>query len=550
MKFISQVMVPSFFFYFSALKRVSVALAFVCLAVCLAAGMSAPQCGLAQELKPEAIEISGTNSGSEPLESVNPIYATNIASFKEKLKKHRRPQSLTVVNYPNDNGAPGMKQRIEIKPPADPFGVRSRINSTTAPSLLSKSFESGLLPYGSNGFGGSMELNIPTPPDCNADALIEVIANQITYGANGPQVPTRVEYHAGDNNFQYLFEEGPSLDVVVGDEDTISMGYGNSELVLRASAAYPTFNNHFFFSAYESENPQQAAIAVNGNSLSALMLDKDPFGPAQQSVQDILAGLGLLAPNGDTIVLGPNQALVFFELGTSNPNSSAFDWQDLILKITTQCPVGQEVVLRDSIGVGAASTNGNFPFLSRRRGVPTLQITSVLFPIQHSSDVKLSSVRTVISRAPGGNYNCFPAPQYLIRAWSFFPNQAGNLENPNIANVTINGSLANGGPIGVGAYWPISEEGPFTNYEVSIDLTQYNLHIPANQLVWVTVIHNYPTGFGQWCGIVETNDSGPSDYQVTSIPTTLLIANQNLPGQEPRSLHHGRMAFDLRAEEL
>lgn len=168
----------------------------------------------------------------------------------------------------------------------------------------------------------------PHPADAVLGATLRVIAAEISWGEGGPPVPLRLEYQNAGGPFTDAFG---GLDLVVGTSDTISLNPG--ELVLRATSAYPNHDAPVFTFTADSVS-MNAIILQDGDPWEMVVQMRGvqpPFGP-QMEVGCFMAPFVDL--DTQTVSLPPNGLLVLFEVGTANPSSSGYDFQDLVLLVT------------------------------------------------------------------------------------------------------------------------------------------------------------------------------------------------------------------------
>lgn len=221
----------------------------------------------------------------------------------------------------------------------------------------------------------------------------------ILQDSGGPAVPTRLEYALDGGAWQPLFGGG---DVAAGAPPAVIGGWTAGQvLTLRASAAYPAFGGGWHSSSVVSDDPQRVLVLLNGDNLAQRLTQvgaQPPFA-GQSGLQQILTTAGYLSAG--VVQLAAHESLVFYELGTANPLSPAFDFQDLGLLLALPCDTPTEIVLRDSIGPDSSWTDGNFPFFSAR----SRSANPFLVPIKivASDDIQLKTLRMVVSQ--GGELN-------------------------------------------------------------------------------------------------------------------------------------------------
>ena len=355
-------------------------------------------------------------AGPQPvaLAAAKEIFATPIEATASKAKT-RSGTSLIVRN--TDLGEAGYKQELIVAPP-------STRRATTVPLLLpphvikkvvapvtatnDKKIEQGEIDPGETGQG-------PQFLQCNSRALVEILANEITYGAGGPQVPTRLGYSIDGGSAVPMYGGG---NVALHMTEEIALS-SNQVLSFIGRSAYPDFNTQYPWINYNvpSDDAVNAAILINGSNFFTIAAAKGvqmvPFG-MQQSLQQILGNM--IDWNTGLVILPANKVIVLFELGATSPSSPAFDFNDLIVSITTDCNNAAEVVLRDSIGADNTLTNGG-----RVITITTTAsggITYVAFELSPSESVTLREVSMVVGSATLLPLIVWPAFDYQVRVWS------------------------------------------------------------------------------------------------------------------------------------
>jgi len=195
-----------------------------------------------------------------------------------------------------------------------------------------------------------------TPPAstvvCPQVGTVEVLATQMSFDRQdglGPiPSPMRVDLQINTGAPTPLFA---GADVAVGMmESAIPFGATGDTITFTGKAAFPSFADPSLHSMQiANDNAVNAIILTNtapSNNYFTLAAAKGvkPAFDGQMAVTDILAAF--VDPVTGNVTLADNEMLILYELGTTNTQSTAFDFQDLILKITTDCQVVQEVALR------------------------------------------------------------------------------------------------------------------------------------------------------------------------------------------------------------
>lgn len=184
----------------------------------------------------------------------------------------------------------------------------------------------------------------------NADnnVTVEVLGTDITYGAGGAEIPVMVELGYVDalgNIFYTDLFDGNDVDggEIYEEQTSATVNY-----VIRAEASYHSSNSRKrFYSRYVSTDTINVKTLVNGEAVPNISAFDD-----QSSLADYL--VEYIDTTTNTMALGNNQVIMLFELGvnvSTNPNSSAADFQDLIVLLTID-PVTETAVAYDSSNNG------------------------------------------------------------------------------------------------------------------------------------------------------------------------------------------------------
>lgn len=380
---------------------------------------------------------------------------------------------------------------------------------------------------------------------CAATAHVKVVGAEITYGANGPVVPTRLDYEQVTSSIiTPLFDE-QDIDVCHTEDpdeecsqQEISLTPGE-EIRFIGKSAYPTFDAPFLNYEVASDDLVYAAILVNGDNYFTIAAQKgiqDPFG-SQQSLQQIL-GSEVINPSTGQVTLEENVAIILYELGTASLNSPAFDFNDLVVKITTSCENGSEILIRDSIGSTSATTNGNFPIVSTRDGVSFYHIP---IKIAAQETLSLKTFKGIAGQLSSNlNFNNF---DYILKVWD---SQSALSQNPNIGNIlniTVDQPTAGPAPYGILGSQFFGER---PSYEIQFDLTSLNIVIPAGATYYFAVefksLSGAPTsGVLGW---VESTEAGESDIAYWHGGPPMAVIDIST------SLHSGRLGFALTGETV
>jgi len=356
-------------------------------------------------------------AGPQPvaLAAAKEIFATPIEATASKAKT-RSGTSLIVRN--TDLGEAGYKQELIVAPP-------STRRATTVPLLLPPHVIKKVVPpvtatndkerYQGEIDEGETDQD-PQFLQCNSRALVEILANEITYGAGGPQVPTRLGYSIDGGSAVPMYGGG---NVALHMTEEIALS-SNQVLSFIGRSAYPDFNTQYPWINYNvpSDDAVNAAILINGSNFFTIAAAKGvqmvPYG-MQQSLQQILGNM--IDWNTGLVILPANKVIVLFELGATSPSSPAFDFNDLIVSITTDCNNAAEVVLRDSIGPDNALTNGQRVISSWVTSISGYDYVS--FSLTPAESVTLTELTAVIGspfgQSPAIVWNAF---NYFVKIWS------------------------------------------------------------------------------------------------------------------------------------
>lgn len=152
---------------------------------------------------------------------------------------------------------------------------------------------------------------------------VEVLGSAITCGAGGPEVYVDVELGI-DGVYSDLFN---GADVDGGESYTTSVAEGVQQYTIRAHAYKSSCGN--FSRTLTSTDTLHVRTLTNGQQAPAL----SGFG----GQRDVLEFLAPYLNESGQVVLNSNQVIQLWELGTNmstNPNSTAADFQDLVILFT------------------------------------------------------------------------------------------------------------------------------------------------------------------------------------------------------------------------
>lgn len=198
-------------------------------------------------------------------------------------------------------------------------------------SSVTRSF---LDPIGGQGNGGGTSFTIDNSQnvvvDNNKTVTINALCAEITYGAGGPEVPVKGWLGVGNGPTWSTLFNGAEIDG--GEVSSTTTSAANTKFAIKANAKYKQGNTTLFDATYTSTNKQQVKALVNDSVPPPLA----GFG-GQKPVSACIAPY--LNQATGKVVLPANQVLLLFELGVNmatNPNSTAADFQDLVVLMTIQ----------------------------------------------------------------------------------------------------------------------------------------------------------------------------------------------------------------------
>jgi hypothetical protein len=146
----------------------------------------------------------------------------------------------------------------------------------------------------------------------------KVITSQITYGAGGPEVSVKTGLKI-NGTLSWLFN-GQDVD---GGEEYNAVIADNTNIGVRGYAWY----QNSFTSQYDSDtNTKYVKVLTKGSSL--------PNVPRFGSQQPLSEALAAFVDANRKIDIDVNQALLIWELGTTDLTTTAADFQDLVVLIT------------------------------------------------------------------------------------------------------------------------------------------------------------------------------------------------------------------------
>lgn len=181
---------------------------------------------------------------------------------------------------------------------------------------------------------------------CADSALMEVVSINMTYGETDV-APVRLDCQFGADP---RIEMMGGQDLVEGMQETFLLPAPGESIKFIGRAAYPTFDQYFYYKERGSDDGGYAMVLVRGDNFYDIAASKgvsDPY-MGQLSIEDILQNEGYIDQNG-VITIGATEVLIAYELGTGSPGGVGFDFNDLLVKIDADCPVLEEIVVKDRI---------------------------------------------------------------------------------------------------------------------------------------------------------------------------------------------------------
>jgi type II secretory pathway pseudopilin PulG len=156
-------------------------------------------------------------------------------------------------------------------------------------------------------------------PQSDATVTFKVLGKSLNYGANGPDCDVALSVQTGRYGWSALFNGAPVKD---GDEQEWYVA-ANTPVDIRASATFEAWRRK----RQTSKDHPYVLVLRNGDAPDQLApFDDQP--EIQWFCQEFID------PATGRVALDPNQALILFELGTSNVCSAAADFQDLAVLAT------------------------------------------------------------------------------------------------------------------------------------------------------------------------------------------------------------------------
>jgi hypothetical protein len=324
-----------------------------------------------------------------------------------------------------------------------------------------------------------------------------VIAIQNTYGANGPQMLTKLALSIDGGDFGEL----GSGSLVPSDTFEFDIPEGASSFALRGSAANPA--NQLYSYHATNTDPVQAITLIAGDNLSAQLQEhgvRPPFG-SQTSIDQILTQAGYLNAGG-TIVLDQNDILILFELGTSNPQSSAYDLNDLIIHLRAPTPVDRQFSIYDGGPTIPANTNARTTFTAYR----SLTYSTYLKPVVSVTSTRsgyLRQLRAVVTQiGTQGNVECWEQSTEL-HMHSSYATFSSDMLNPDLGVYQVGNFIVSRELIG-------SNSGGWPNFLYTFDLTPFNIPVAAGQ--------NFLFGIQTTSGTGPCGSSGVAESAVVYTP--------------------------------
>jgi len=161
----------------------------------------------------------------------------------------------------------------------------------------------------------------------SVDLAIQVIGSQITYGAGGPRIPV-YGWVSIDNGSTY-YQIPDDGDGFYGGEQLVFSGIDNPQLAIKGQALYRQGSHTRFNCTRYSNAATPYVIVLRDGDICPEYQGFD----GQDEVTEFLAPY--MDPDTREITIGTNDVIFLFEF-TSNLNSSAADFQDLVVLASFQ----------------------------------------------------------------------------------------------------------------------------------------------------------------------------------------------------------------------
>jgi hypothetical protein len=378
---------------------------------------------------------------------------------------------------------------------------------------------------------------------CQQDAAIKVLALDMVWGQSGNPIPIRMDFQVGADPPVPLFG---GVDLEVGMESTVPMGNlsPGTEVTWIGRFAYPSFADPFVSRSVASSHGSNAIVLTGGDNFFTIAKQKGMQPPYASPPGTPLAVPQALLPyvNSKTgaVTLQSNEMLEMFELGASPQDPSGFDFDDLMVKITTACQNGSEVLVRDSLN--SFYTNENTAQWGSTAFTPSYDTWyQTLFEISPQETITLSKLKGVA--APFNPTFDVNGLDYRIRVWTDLNSALANPLNGNVADVFLSTPLSTPTATG-GLSVDLQPWGPQPLYEFQFDITSFGVVIPAGQSRVISIQFESPTAgaAGEW-GWVESSEPGVSDISFGGeVPWDYIV---NIPDYH---FFDGRLAIEVRGQ--
>lgn len=228
------------------------------------------------------------------------------------------------------NGATGFYACVDPTGKLAEINYAGRINyaleQTDSYSASSKAFaRPSDLSFGGSGPGFVTSDGVITITGRSTMA-VEVLGGDITCGAGGPVVPTQgtLNFTLGDQTTHETFTgTAQSIDVGTVNPGTTLTVTGKAQ----GASSSGSCKNYQFTAESDEDHGTQVLVLMDGDTPPLF----SPFGgqrPIDTFLQDYID------PDTGKVTIAPNQAIILYELGTTNDKSSAYDMQDLVVLAT------------------------------------------------------------------------------------------------------------------------------------------------------------------------------------------------------------------------
>ena len=313
------------------------------------------------------------------------------------------------------------------------------------------------------------DYNLIAQEDCIAK--VQVLGKAITYGSGGPDCAVEAGARIGDEDWGWLFG---GAQVQGGEEYSREISKG-TRVAVKGRATYGDWSREY----RSTEHRRQVLVLINGDTPPQFdpFDNQPPITAFCSSVIDATTG---------RIQIANHQALFLFELGTTNMQSPAADFQDLVLLVdfarVTDWSGGEEgtQAISGRININP-NNNRDFEFILQRPDGSRITRDTLL---ASNRQFEYTGQATMVRVKPKGNGN----QNSLIVDGVAYELHNGQVYMITSSNMTVHlyNDKDSGYGNGMGRWWiEITAASATINEEALLEVGSYEVTLSEDNMITV-----------------------------------------------------------------